>query len=164
MIVIIEGIVLCGLFTLLIIPPLYKNPVGQITSYPPEIRKRVEELPEYKKDIKTKEKRQIMKKICGLFLFVIVFTLISYFSGARSFTSALVHTFILFFVVNVYDLLILDLLLFCNSKKVIIKGTEDMIKAYKSPRHHIRGALLGTFFGALVAVMSGGLIFLTGKW
>jgi hypothetical protein len=57
------------LFTLIIIPPLYKNPLGQIISYPPKIRKRVEELPEYKNNIRIKEKKQAIKKICALFLF-----------------------------------------------------------------------------------------------
>lgn len=51
MLLIIESIVLCVLFTLAVIPPLYKNPIGQIMSYPTAIRKRVESLPEYKGSI-----------------------------------------------------------------------------------------------------------------
>jgi hypothetical protein len=162
MILIIEGIFLCGIFTLIIIPPLYKNPLGQIMSYPTKIRKRVEELPEYRNNIKTKEKKQITKKICVLILCVVIFTIIAYFSGARTFLSAFAHTFILFFIVNIYDLIILDVIIFCNSKKVIIKGTEDMIKEYKIPVHHIRRALLGICFGTIVAVMSGGVMILCG--
>jgi hypothetical protein len=41
----------CALLTLLILPPLFKNPMSQIMSYPPAIRKRVEALPEYKRTI-----------------------------------------------------------------------------------------------------------------
>jgi hypothetical protein len=63
MILIIEGIILYGLFTLIIIPPLYKNPIGQIMSRPLKIRKKAEELPEYKRNIKTKEKNQVIKKL-----------------------------------------------------------------------------------------------------
>ena len=51
MLLVIESIVLCVLFTLAVIPPLYKNPIGQIMSYPTAIRKRVESLPEYKDSI-----------------------------------------------------------------------------------------------------------------
>jgi hypothetical protein len=50
MVLAIECIVVCIVFTLIIMPPLYKNPVSQITAYPIAIRKRVESLPEYKKN------------------------------------------------------------------------------------------------------------------
>ena len=163
MILIIESILLCGLFTLMIIPRLYRNPIDLIMSYPTKIRKRVEELPEYKDVIKTKEKKQTILKFCMVLIYIIIFTVISYFSGARTFLSAFIHTFILFLIVNIYDLVILDIILFCNSKKVIIKGTEDMIKEYKSPIHHIKGALLGICFGTIVAVMTGILMSLINK-
>lgn len=158
MLLVIESVVLCIIFTLVIIPPLYKNPIGQIMSYPTAIRKRVESLPEYKDSIKTEEKNHIIKKISGLFLFAIILAVVSYLSGATTFKAAFYHTFILLFIVNMYDLLILDLILFCNNKKVIIKGTEDMIKEYKSPKHHIKGTIIGTCFGGLVGVMAGLLI------
>jgi uncharacterized damage-inducible protein DinB len=35
-----------------------------------------------------------------------------------------------------------------------------MIKEYKNPIHHIRGALLGICFGTIVAIMSGGIMIL----
>ena len=57
MILLIECIVLSILFTLMIIIPLYKNPIDQIMSYPKEIRSRVESLPQYKDIIKPKEKK-----------------------------------------------------------------------------------------------------------
>lgn len=163
MVLIIESIILCGLFTLLVIPRLYKNPINLIMSYPPKIRKRVEELSEYKNIIQQKKKKHIIIKICVLFMYIIIFTIISYFSGMQTFLSAFTHTFILFFIVNIYDLIILDIILFCHNKKVIIKGTEDMIEEYKNPIHHIKGALLGICFGTFVAIMTAGLISLINK-
>lgn len=56
MILAIECIVLCIVFSLAIMIPLYKNPIGQIMSYPKKIRERVESLPQYKDSIKKTEK------------------------------------------------------------------------------------------------------------
>ena len=43
-----------------------------IMSYPPKIRQRVEELPQYKETIKQRGKIHIGKKILGLIFFVIM--------------------------------------------------------------------------------------------
>ena len=42
MVLVIECIIICILFSLGIFIPLYKNPVGEIMSYPKKIRERVE--------------------------------------------------------------------------------------------------------------------------
>ena len=34
---------------------------------------------------------------------------------------------------NIYDLIVFDLIIFCHSQKLMIPGTEDMIKEYRSP-------------------------------
>ena len=44
MVLVIECIIICILFSLGIFIPLYKNPVGQIMSYPKKIRERVDHL------------------------------------------------------------------------------------------------------------------------
>jgi hypothetical protein len=73
---------------------------------------------------------------------------------------AFANTFALFFVVNLYDLIVLDLIIFRRSKKVVIKGTEDMEKEYKDPRHHIFGFAKGLFLGFIVSIMSWGIVVL----
>lgn len=158
MLFIIESIILCVLFSMGILVPLAKNPVGQIMSYPVEIRRRVESLPQYKDNIKKKETRHIKIKILGAFAFVLVLAVIAYFSGARSFKEAFLHVFFLFFVVNMYDLFIMDIGIFMHFKKFWIPGTEDMIKEYHNPRHHIIGAGKGTLIGLLVAFLAAVLI------
>jgi hypothetical protein len=160
MILAIECIVLCIIFTLIIIPSLYKNPVSQIISYPTAIRKRVESLPEYKNSIKIIEQKHIAKKIIALVLFAIIFFIINYLSGIKTFLQTSINTFIMFFVVNLYDLIVLDIIIFCHSKKVIIKGTEDMIKEYRNPKHHIVAFIKGIFIGFVISIMSGGIMVL----
>lgn len=158
MILFVECVIACAVFTLIILPSLYKEPIKHIMSYPKEIRERVENLPQYKDIIQTKEKRHLSIKLLAVLIFAIVLAVVAYFSGARNFTSAYLHVFTLFFVVNIYDMIVLDIGIFCHSKKTRIPGTEDMDKEYRSPWHHIRGAVIGTIIGAIVALLSGGLV------
>lgn len=57
-------------------------------------------------------------------------------------------------------MLVLDMCIFCNSKRTRIPGTEDVDKEYRNPWHHIRGAVIGTIIGSVVALLSGGLVHL----
>ncbi|MBU5484405.1 hypothetical protein KQI86_08700 [Clostridium sp. MSJ-11] len=158
MVLIIQCIIICGLFTLMVLPPLYKNPLNCIMSYPTAIRQRVESLPQYRSSIKKYETRHITIKLLFALLCIILMAIIAWASGSRRFIEAFIHIFILFFVVNLYDLFILDIWLFCHNKRVIIPGTEDMVKEYKSPVHHIKGAIIGTLIGLIVATASSGII------
>ncbi len=158
MVLFIQCVVCCVLFTLAIMPAQYKDPVRMIMSYPPEIIKRVEELPRYKDTIKQREKAHISKKAGGLVFFVVVFSAVAYFSGCRSFWEAFVHVFVVFAVVNIYDLVVLDWGVFCHSKKLRIPGTEDMEKEYKNYAFHLRGAGVGFALGAVVALLAGGAV------
>jgi small-conductance mechanosensitive channel len=129
-------------------------------SYPKEIRERVENLPQYKDIIEAEEKRHLAIKLIAVLIFAIVLAVVAYYSGARNFTSSFFHVFIIFFVVNIYDLIVLDIGVFCHSKRTRIPGTEDMDKEYRNPWHHIRGAVIGTVIGTVVALLSGGIVYL----
>lgn len=154
----IECGVLCLLFTLAILPAQFKDPLKMIKSYPPAIIKRVESLPEYQATIKQREKVHILKKIFGLLFIAIVLALVAWFSGCKDFVSALIHVFILMFSVNIFDLIVLDWGVFCHSKKLRIKGTEDMDKEYRNKVFHLRGAAVGTALSAITALLSGGIV------
>lgn len=78
--------------------------------------------------------------------------------GVYTDLSAFMHVFILFSAVNLYDLLILDVIVFPNSKKVIIPGTEDRVTEYKNPTHHIKGAGKGVIISFIVAILAGGIV------
>ena len=146
------------LITLIVLPSLYKNPLNWIMSYPTAIRQRVESLPQYQPLIKDYKTKHISVKILAVVLFIILMAGIAWFSGSRTFIKAFIHIFTLFSIVNLYDLLILDIWLFCHNKRVIIPGTEHMEKEYKSPFHHIKGAVIGTLIGVFIATASSGLI------
>jgi len=158
MILFIQCLACCLIFTLVILPAQYRDPINMIMSYPPRIRQRVEELPQYKGTIKQREKAHVSKKVFGLVFFVIVLSSVAYLSGCRSFGTTFFHVFILFFVVNMYDLIVLDWGIFCHSKKLRIPGTEDMVKEYRDYMFHVRGACIGIVLGLVVALLSGCII------
>lgn len=160
MVLFAECVVLCAVFTLIILPSLYKNPIKHIMSYPKEIRERVENLPQYKDIIQVEEKKHLSIKLIAVLIFAIVLAGVAYYSGARNFANAYFHVFMLVFMVNIYDMVVLDIIIFCHSKKTRIPGTEDMDKEYKNPWHHIRGAIIGTVIGSVVALLSGGIVYI----
>ncbi|WP_346877941.1 MULTISPECIES: hypothetical protein [unclassified Clostridium] len=162
MILFIECVISCAVFTLIILPSLYKDPIKHIMSYPKEIIDRVENLPQYKYVIKVEEKRHLSVKLIAVLIFAIVLAVVAYYSGAKNFKSAYIHVFILFFVVNIYDMIVLDIGLFCHSKRTRIPGTEDMDKEYKNPWHHIKGAVIGIVIGTIVALLSGAIVHIIG--
>lgn len=162
MILAIECLVLCIVFTLIILPAQYKDPMVMIMSYPPNIIKRVEQLPQYKGCIKEKEKKHISKKLFGVFFFAGVLAIVAHLSGCKGFIDTFFHVFVLFFVVNIYDMLVLDLGIFCHSRKLRIPGTEDMVKDYKDYLFHVKGAVKGTVIGIIVAILSGVIVMIWG--
>ena len=153
----LQSIILSGLFTLHIVLEM-KNPIKGIMSYPPAIRKRVESLPQYQGTIGAEKREHMAKKLVSVFVFAVLFAVVCWFSGANTFTSAFLHSFGLFAVVNLWDLLVLDLLWFCHSKRVRLPGTEDMVKEYTSPWHHVLGFGMGLAIGAVVSLLAGGLV------
>ncbi|MGC6175086.1 hypothetical protein [Lacrimispora sp. 38-1] len=162
MILFIQCLILCILFTILILPAQYRNPLSQFASYPIAIKKRVYELPQYKDFITSVEHKNWKRKILGTLLIAVLLAVLVYFSGKGTFETAFFHVFVLFIVVNLYDLIVFDLIIFCHSKKLMIPGTEDMKEEYRNPMHHIIGALKGCAIGTLVAFISASLVFIIG--
>ena len=160
MILLVECVILCILFTLIILPAQYKDPISMIMSYPPNVIKRVEQLPQYAGCVKEREKKHISKKIFGVFFFAALLAIVAYFSGCRGFADTFFHVFVLFVAVNLYDMLVLDWGVFCHSQKLRIPGTEDMDEDYKDYLFHAKGALKGIGIGVVVALLAAGIIVL----
>ena len=158
MLLMMECVIACALFALVVLWTQYKEPIKYIMSYPPEIRKRVESLPQYKDSIQATEKKHISKKIAAVLASMVVLAAIAYFSGARTFQTAFVHVFILFASVDLFDAFVLDIGVFCHSRKLRIPGTEDMDKAYKDYAFHLVGAVKGIVLGAVLSLISAGMV------
>lgn len=154
MLFLIQCVVICAVFSVVILIPVYKNPMSMIASYPPEIRARVESLPQYKDTVKAKEKSHIVRKIAGCLIAVLLLAVLDWYSGAQDFASAFTYSFGIFFVVNLYDLFVLDIGITCHDQRVRIPGTEDMDKEYRKIGHHVKGAVKGTVIGAVASLLA----------
>lgn len=68
--------------------------------------------------------------------------------------------FVLFFAVNLFDVIVLDIGVFCHSKKLRIAGTEDMEKEYKNYLFHVKGAIKGSVLGILISLLSASIVYI----
>ena len=156
MILVIESVILCAAFTLMIWL-LSKEPIKTLYNYPPNIRERVKTLEEYKDRIPT-QKNKVATKCTACVLFVIVISLIlRYVNGYTTFIEAFGYGFLLWTILNLYDVIVLDIIWFCHDPRFVFHGTEDMVKDYHDYGFHIKGFFIGEIL-ALVVCVSAGLV------
>ena len=160
---VMQSAALCILFTVILLLFSSKDPVKMILNYPPAVRERVAGLVQYKDSMaQIKKKHGAAKALSGLVI-ALLLAILLWFSDYRTFIYGFFHAFGLFFIVNLYDLLILDWLWFCHSKKVRIPGTEDMKEAYSDKMFHFIGFLKGIGIGLLVSAVAAGLTVLAAE-
>ena len=101
MIILLEGLLLCLIFNLMVYI-MSRKPIQTLYNYPPKIQERVMFLEAYKDQIPTRKNKLVAK--CGAsLLFVIVISLIlRYINGYTSFLQAFGWGFLLWTVVNLF--------------------------------------------------------------
>ena len=155
-IIAIEGIILCLIFTLMVWL-MVRDPIKSLYNYPPKIQERVKSLEEYKDKIPT-QKNKLAAKLTASVLFVVVLSLIlRYVNGYTTFLQAFGWGFLLWTVVNLWDAVVLDILWFCHDPRFVFKGTEDMVSDYHDYWFHIKGFFIGEAL-ALVICAAAGLV------
>ena len=154
MILVIESIVLCLLFTLMVYL-MSRDPIRTLYNYPPKIQERVRSLEVYKDRIPT-QKNKVTAKIGASFLFVLLLSLIlRYVNGYTRFFQAFGYGFLLWTVVNLWDALVLDILWFCHDPYFVIPGTEDMVSDYHDYGFHLKGFVAGEAIALVVCALAG---------
>lgn len=154
MTIIIECLVLCVLFTIMVYI-MSRNPIATLYNYPPKIQERVKSLDEYKDKIPTTKNKIFAKVIASVFIIVIVGLILKYINGYNTFMEGFSYGFLIWTVVNIYDALIIDICWFCQSKQFVFKGTEDMIKEYHNYWFHIKESLKGEVIALVVCTVVG---------
>ena len=154
MILAIESVILCVLFTVMVYI-MSRNPIKTLYNYPPKIQERVKSLEEYKDEIPT-QKNKIAAKLSAsvLIIFILSFVL-RYINGYSSFAEGFGYGFLLWTIVNLYDVIVLDVLWFCHDPYFVFKGTEDMIKDYHDYLFHIKGFFIGELLALIVCAVVG---------
>lgn len=164
MILAIEIVVLCVLFSVIIISGTKKNPLGGLHNLSKAIQERVSELPEYNdRSVQVvSAKKRILKKIPALILLAFVFCTMIYVTGAKTFLQGFLYTFILWIAVKLFITLVLNCGWYAHAPSVWIKGTEDMKTEYQNYRFYLSSIPRSIAAGAVVSVLVGIVIMILG--
>ena len=155
MTILIESIIGCLLFTIIAGGMTYLKPLSMSNSYPPAIQEKVLELGIIKNNQKSKSIKSIIKKLIALFILTFIIAFVVYkFNNTNTFIKGFGYSYLLWNIVNWWDALVIDCIWFCHSKRVIIKGTENM-KEYKDYLFHIKGGLIGMLYGVPACLLVG---------
>jgi len=155
--IIIESILLCIFFTIMVFI-MSRDPIKTLYNYPPKIQERVKSLKEYKDLIPTKENKLFTKVMASIIFLIIICVVLRYINGYTSFKDSFGYGFLLWTIVNLYDVIVLDIIWFCNDKYFVLKGTEDMVDEYHNYWFHIKGFIIGEILGLIICFISGIII------
>lgn len=155
---VVYGLVLSVLFTIALIGAVFTNVEIMMNDYPPEVKKAYGA----EKDPKTRGQRRIFSLLFLATLFgVITWSVVSAARASSTlltFLPIFVLIFIEIFTFNLWDLLIIDWLIFntIQPKLIFLPGTEGMA-AYKDYAFHFRGFLTGIVFSLVSALALSGI-------
>ncbi len=154
MVILIEIIILILLFTVMVYI-MSKNPIATLYNYPPKVQEKVKSLLEYQNMIPTTKNKIAAKSIVAISIVIIVSLILRYINGYETFKEAFFNSLLIWTVVNIYDVVVLDILWFCRSPKFIFKGTEDIKDEYKNYMFHIKEGIVGELIGLLICLVIG---------
>ena len=157
MIIFIESIILCVLFTIMVYV-VSREPIKTLYNYPPKIQERVKSLDEYKEKIPTQENKVGAKIIAAIVFLIIICIVLRYINGYTTFIESFKYGFLLWTIVNLYDAIVLDIIWFCHDKHFVFKGTEDMVKEYHNYWFHIKGFFIGEILALVICTLAGLII------
>ena len=157
MIVLIESVALCIIFTIMVYV-MSREPIKTLYNYPPKIQERVKSLDEYKNKIPTQENKIVAKVIASILFLIIICIVLRYVNGCKTFIESFSYGFLLWTIVNLYDAIVLDIIWFCHDKHFVFKGTEDMVDEYHNYLFHIKGFFIGEGLALIICALAGVII------
>lgn len=155
--IIIESVIICVLFTIMVYI-VSRNPIKTLYNYPNKIQERVKSLNEYKGQIPTQENKVIAKIFASFLFLIIISLLLRFINGCTTFLDSFKYGFLLWTIVNLYDLIVLDIIWFCHDKFFVLKGTEDMVDEYHNYWFHLKGFFIGELLALIICSLSGLII------
>lgn len=157
MILIIESIVLCIIFTILVYI-MSRNPIKTLYNYPPKIQERVKTLEEYKDKIPRKKNKLLAKFLASIVIIIIISLILRYINGYTTFIEGFGYGFLLWTIVNIYDVIVMDIIWFCHDPYFVFKETEDLKEEYHNYWFHIKESLIGELIALVICVIVGLII------
>lgn len=140
-VILIEIILMCLIFFILVIALLLISPKSFIGDYPPEIQEEYYRSQNQKKDREKNSLGMKIKKIISLIAFTFIFAWMLHISGAKSFLEGLLLSYLFMIVLFAWDTFFLDWVLFANIKRIRLPGTEKMDKEYHQKWFHVKACI-----------------------
>lgn len=124
-------------------------------SYPDEVQKRIKEIEEYQE--KYKETSRFAAWIANFLLFTILFLLLGIVIRQTSFKHNFISLLILGETLNIFDLIVIDLLWWRNTKRIRLSKIPQK-ELYQNPKKHIEAFLRALILYFFIAMIDGYLL------
>ena len=157
MIILIESIILCLLFTTMVFV-MSRNPIKTIYNYPPKIQERVKSIQKHEDKMPTNKNKIVIKLLASIIFLIIICIVLRYINGYTTFLDSFKYGFLLWTIVNLWDVIVLDIIWFCHDKQFVIEGTEDMVDEYHNYLFHIKGFFIGEGLALIICAIAGLII------
>ena len=153
----IETVILCSAFFGLCFlgTGTDKKNLRNYMSYPDEVQKRIKEIKEYQG--KYKETGSFVVWIANFLLFTILFLLLGIVIRQTSFKHNFISLLILGETLNIFDLIVIDLLWWRNTKRIRLSKIPQK-ELYQNPKKHIEAFLRALILYFFVAMIDGYLL------
>ena len=151
--VLIDGLILSIGISIVILGSLAYNPRLWLQDYPAEIRQRVAPLTSAEK----RTRGFVGFLFLGVAVAMLVYSIVQLRAangGSVSLLTAYLHTFGVMMIFNIWDAVVLDLILLAGIKPkfAIIPGTEDMVYLFNNWNWHFVNFLKGIGFCAVISL------------
>ena len=156
MLFLIESIVACVVFTLLIKLISHNRHEVFTNDYPPVVTDKLRELGLIAENPPVK-KKDIIRKLTAMIVFAVLFALLMrHVNGIETFWEAALTVYGLWLVVDWYDFLVMDILLAPFDKFYQKSGVSAFDKS--AVWFHFKGSLRGMVLGIFCALLVGMLV------
>lgn len=157
MILSIECIIICALMWLICFLNTgsdEKNLIG-LRSYPTEVQETIRNSEKFKDKVKPTNLVKVF--LSNLVMFVVVILVFGLFTKSDKFLTNFLNALILGEVLNLFDLVVIDLLWWRNTKRIRFSDIPEK-EAYQNPKQHVDSFLRGIIMYLLVALIDGLLL------
>ena len=153
----IESVILCSAFFGLCFlgTGTDEKNLRNYMSYPDEVQKRIKEIEEYQR--KYKETSRFAAWIANFLLFTILFLLLGIVIRQTSFKHNFISLLILGETLNIFDLIVIDLLWWRNTKRIRLSKIPQK-ELYQNPKKHIEAFLRALILYFFIAMIDGYLL------
>ena len=153
MTVLIESIIACVLFTVIVIIATRSRREAFVNDYPPVITENLRDM-RMIAEKPTSGKSDIIRKLISIIIFAIIFALVLRFvNGISEFAEGALTAYLLWLVVDWYDFLVIDVL--CAPFDKFYRAAKVSAFDRSAVWFHFKGSVKGMMIGIVFAPLVG---------